>query len=84
MASIQKTYESQPLAANVGIDLRKRVVEGADVYYGLIICAFDGGRHSIVKEVLLSELPADKQADAISAAQAFHAVALTKVTAEDF
>jgi hypothetical protein len=90
MATIQKTYESDALAANVGIDLRKRTVsDGADPpvysdeYYGEVLVTFDGGRKSVRKEVKLSELTASQRNALVSGASAMHALAVSKVTIDD-
>ena len=84
MATFQKNYESDQLAANVRIDLRRRTVDGSAQFYAVVLVSFNGGAKTITKKVLLDDLSATDRNALIQGGSALHALALAAISADDF
>lgn len=97
MATINKSFTSDPLVSNVAIDLRKRVtfdrdpvskqpIPGTETneFFAEVRVYFDGGRRELRKEVTLDELTAAERSDLVAGAAALHALAVAKCGAGDF
>ena len=93
MADINFSISSDAATAYVKTELRSRTIVADDSdpqnpvtatqYYALVTTRW-AGRIAVTKEVQISELPAAQRAELLSAYNALHALALGKVTAEDF